>query len=163
MYSLAMRIHVGFTTLSLVFLSFMLPGCSPSRTMQEWCSRTPHPQPCQHFMMKNHSNDHLHSFTVFQEMTKQIALDQALKTRIQTRWLRPNSQDIREKAAWVDCIHLFGNTIHRLKQTTRNHGQQLTGEDVQTWLSSALTNLDTCRTGLVKFIVYLKTLSTYRK
>ncbi|XP_059441754.1 pectinesterase 2-like [Corylus avellana] len=143
-----MRIHVGFTILSLFFLSFMLPECSPS-TIQGWCSQTPHPQPCQHFiMMKNHSNHH-NSFAVFQQMTKQIALDQALKTQRQTIWLRPNSQNIREKAAWADCIHLFGNTIHRLKQTIGNHGQH-TDEDVQTWLSSALTNLDTCQTGFTE-------------
>lgn len=65
---------------------------------------------------------------------------------IHTRGLDVNSRNNLEKAAWYDCLHLYENTINRLNMTV-NPNNKLSQIDTQTWLSTALTNLETCKIG----------------
>ncbi|KAJ4950060.1 hypothetical protein NE237_026892 [Protea cynaroides] len=49
----------------------------------------------------------------------------------------------KEKAAWSDCMVLYHDTVLQLN-TTVDPDNNYTDFDKQTWLSTTLTNLDTC-------------------
>ncbi|KAA8515917.1 hypothetical protein F0562_019096 [Nyssa sinensis] len=54
-----------------------------------------------------------------------------------------------ERAAWTDCLELYQSTIRKLKKTV-HRSTKCTQVDAQTWLSTALTNLETCQTGFIE-------------
>ncbi|KAL2335874.1 hypothetical protein Fmac_010320 [Flemingia macrophylla] len=140
--------------LIIVFLSlFSLP--SPafstifSNAIDYWCNKTPHPQTCKHFATANHR--HLQdgipeSASQFKNLILRTAMDQSVKAQIHIMWLESKCESKQETAAWRDCITLYRNTINILNQAL-NTTQQSTSYDLQTWLSTALTNIDTCQTG----------------
>ncbi|KAI6706619.1 hypothetical protein NL676_009581 [Syzygium grande] len=47
----------------------------------------------------------------------------------------------------ADCLQLYEYTVHHLNRTIDH---SCTQDDVQTWLSTALTNLETCRAGFIE-------------
>ncbi|CAH9110188.1 unnamed protein product [Cuscuta europaea] len=53
-----------------------------------------------------------------------------------------------ERSAYDDCIDLLGESVDLLSQSLTAIGEQRSSEDVQNWLSAALTNQDTCEEGL---------------
>ncbi|KAE8655268.1 putative pectin methylesterase family protein [Hibiscus syriacus] len=59
-------------------------------------------------------------------------------------------RNYKEKAAWADCLKLYQQTILQLNQTL--DATECSDFDEQTWLSSALTNLETCRAGNASFV-----------
>lgn len=82
----------------------------------------------------------------------EAALEQALRADIHAKELGPRCRGKRKLAAWLDCSKLISNTVFQLNNTLQ--GLKATGAnanwtdtDAQTWLSTALTNLDTCRAG----------------
>lgn len=79
-------------------------------------------------------------------MVIQLALDRAIQATIDAHSISAKTHNGREMAAWADCIKLYQSTVDQLNRTldTRSHCTQF---DIQTWVSTALTNLDTCRTG----------------
>nr|DAD24370.1 TPA_asm: hypothetical protein HUJ06_025834 [Nelumbo nucifera] len=79
----------------------------------------------------------------------QITLDQAIQAKSNNRLHEPKFSNGREKAAWADCTELYQSTIARLNLTV-NPCAKCTDYDAQTWLSTALTNLETCRTSLME-------------
>ncbi|KAE8022393.1 hypothetical protein FH972_008195 [Carpinus fangiana] len=81
-----------------------------------------------------------------------VALEQSLKAQSHNKWLGSKCRSVKEKAAWADCLVLYQQTIALLNQTL-NPATKSTDYDVQTWLSAALTNLETCRTGFVELNV----------
>ncbi|KAL6341932.1 hypothetical protein AAG906_038177 [Vitis piasezkii] len=54
-----------------------------------------------------------------------------------------------EKAAWNDCLELYDHTILKLNKTLYPN-TRCTQVDAQTWLSTALTNLQTCQDGFIE-------------
>ncbi|KAK4742428.1 hypothetical protein SAY87_000429 [Trapa incisa] len=58
-------------------------------------------------------------------------------------------RDEKEKAAWADCVKLYEYTIGRLSHTA-DPNTKCSQQDSQTWLSTALTNLETCRAGFLE-------------
>ncbi|KAK4788671.1 hypothetical protein SAY86_019990 [Trapa natans] len=64
--------------------------------------------------------------------------------------LGPRCRDEKKKAAWNDCLELYQHTVDRLNRTTTDPHKSITGEDAQTWLSTAITNVETCQTGFVE-------------
>ncbi|GJU80375.1 pectinesterase 2-like protein [Tanacetum coccineum] len=104
-----------------------------------WCDTTPHPQQC-----------------------LQTALDTALQAQTCNTGLRSKCKSKRKKLVWLDCDKLVNNTILQLNQTLNGlkHNQS-SDFDAQTWLSAALTNLQTCFSGsqdlnLTNFVSPLK-------
>ena len=73
-------------------------------------------------------------------------MDQSVKAQIHIMWLGSKCRSKQEKAAWSDCTTLYQDTINILNQAL-NPTKQSTSYDLQTWLSTALTNIDTCQTG----------------
>lgn len=60
----------------------------------------------------------------------------------------------RKKGVWSDCLKLYEDTIFQLNRTLEgldititDQGKNCSNFDAQTWLSTALTNMETCRLG----------------
>nr|GEU50360.1 probable pectinesterase/pectinesterase inhibitor 60 [Tanacetum cinerariifolium] len=126
-----------------------------------WCDTTPHPQQCKYFLSRgaHHTPRHRKDFRM---LVLQIALDTALQAQTCNTGLRSKCKSKRKKLVWLDCDKLVNNTILQLNQTLNGlkHNQS-SDFDAQTWLSAALTNLETCFSGsqdlnLTNFVSPLK-------
>jgi len=85
----------------------------------------------------------------FHKMAVQTAMERALVlAQSHTQWLQPQSGDELGKVAWADCQTLYENTILQLNRTLSK--TDCTEFDQQTWLSTALTNLETCNAGFIE-------------
>lgn len=85
-------------------------------------------------------------------MMVEAALERALHAEIHVNELRRRCRGKRKLAAWLDCSGLISNTVFQLNNTLQGlkataANVNWTDADCQTWLSTALTNLDTCRAG----------------
>lgn len=143
--------------LALTFLFFVSPGLSStnSKDLNWWCSQTTHPKACKYYM-SHHSKDRDHEPEEESEFKKDailVALEQSLEALRHIKWLGSKCRNEKEKAPWNDCVKLYDNTITLLNQTI-DPAIKCTDYDVQTWLSAALTNLETCRTGFLELNVY---------
>ncbi|KAL7253837.1 hypothetical protein ACSBR1_008224 [Camellia fascicularis] len=133
----------------LSFPSFFSPTLSitSSNDIDWWCNKTPYPKPCKYYIGPNHFamiND-----TEFGKMMVQVAVDQALNAWRDAKQLIPKCQDERENVALADCLSLYDHTILQLNRILKPN-TKYNQFDAQTWLSTALTNLDTCRAGAVE-------------
>ncbi|XP_021285819.1 pectinesterase 2-like [Herrania umbratica] len=138
--------------LFVIFMSFSLVPPTVSSVVTNgidyWCDRTPNPQPCKYFMRQKGKSYVPKQKSEFRKMAVQIALDRALNAQIHNMGLGKKCRNDKEKAAWADCLNLYEETILQLNQTLDS--TKCTDFDVQTWLSTALTNLETCRAGFVE-------------
>ncbi|XP_073125240.1 pectinesterase 2-like [Henckelia pumila] len=142
-------------TLITIFLAFSFfkqaISMSSNSTIKYWCSQTPYPQPCEDLFSHKYPNKAIKSKSDFFKLSKELALDRCVAARDNLRSLGPKCRNKREKAAWADCVELYHGTVRKLNQTIDpNVKHRRSSDDVQTWLSTALTNLDTCRTGFVE-------------
>ncbi|KAK3009821.1 hypothetical protein RJ639_013946 [Escallonia herrerae] len=123
-----------------------------SRDISRWCKTTPHPEPCKYYFM-NHSPPHLkpRHRSDFRTMMVEVAMERAIHAQSCAKHLGKHCQrNRRKKAAWRDCFKLFDNTVHQLNQTLQGLKTNSSSDfDAQTWLSAALTNLATCKSGSV--------------
>ncbi|XP_062174869.1 pectinesterase 2-like [Alnus glutinosa] len=121
----------------------------PAEDVKIWCSQTPHPQPCEYFLSHNPSKTPIKQKSDFLKLSKQLALERGSKALDHVFSLGLKCRNAREKAAWADCLELYQQTISRLNKTV-NPSVTCTQTDAQTWLSTALTNLETCRAGFIE-------------
>ncbi|KAK4270981.1 hypothetical protein QN277_019743 [Acacia crassicarpa] len=114
-----------------------------------WCNQTPYPQPCEYFLNNNpiHSQKIIKHKHDFLNLSLQLVQERALKGHANTLSLGPKCRNSREKAAWADCVELYEQAIHKLNKTLDRINTMFSQVDAQTWLSTALTNLETCRAG----------------
>ncbi|KAL7582347.1 hypothetical protein Lser_V15G43715 [Lactuca serriola] len=127
-----------------------------------WCGTTPHPEHCKHSLGGNNSQP-----PQSRDDIRIVALEAALKLADHTRGFTRNLEKLcrskRKKAVWKDCYKLVNNTIIQLNQTLiglKDH--KISDFDAQTWLSTALTNLQICFSGsgelnLTSFVAPIKT------
>ncbi|XP_054811037.1 pectinesterase-like [Prosopis cineraria] len=133
----------------LALFSSIFSISSSSSSIDFWCNQTPYPEPCKYHMM-SHSH---HKFepkhrSEFRKMLVQSAMEQAQVMREQAQNYGPNFVTTTQRFVFNDCLKLNDNTIFHLNQTllalhTSNSCSSLL--DAQTWLSTALTNIETCR------------------
>ncbi|MED6142827.1 hypothetical protein PIB30_001026 [Stylosanthes scabra] len=131
------------------FLSTFVFGYSPNEVKQ-WCSQTPNPQPCEYFL-SNNSNPTYQAQSInqksdFLKISLQLARDRALIEHANILSLGSECRNQLERVAWNDCVELYELTIHKLNKIL-DPKTKYTQFDVQTWLSAALTNLETCKDG----------------
>ncbi|KAL6341774.1 hypothetical protein AAG906_038018 [Vitis piasezkii] len=121
--------------IALVLLSLLTPLVSVYSfdDVKSWCSQTPNPQPCDYFLIR----------------FSQLALERAIIAHGDTLSLGSKCRNEREKAAWNDCLELYEHTILKLNKTL-DPNTRCTQVDAQTWLSTALTNLQTCQDGFIE-------------
>ncbi|GLT84405.1 hypothetical protein SLE2022_026380 [Rubroshorea leprosula] len=142
------RIVSAFFLVPLLF-SQTIFAYSPNDA-QSWCSKMPYPQPCEYFLTQNQNQTPIKDESNFLKISLQLSLDRAANARSKTYSLGPQCRDEREKAAWDDCLELYEHTILKLNKTL---GSECTKDDTQTWLSTALTNFQTCQAGFVELDV----------
>ncbi|KAF9668813.1 hypothetical protein SADUNF_Sadunf14G0042300 [Salix dunnii] len=143
---MAIRIILTFLFMPFLFSSTIL-GYSHDE-VKSWCSKTPNPQPCEYFLSHDPKNTPIQHESDFLKISIQLALDRAMHGKANTYSLGSRCRNGREKAAWEDCLELYEEIVLWLNKTT---GSECTKYDAQTWLSTALTNLETCRTGFTEF------------
>ncbi|WOG90409.1 hypothetical protein DCAR_0209653 [Daucus carota subsp. sativus] len=110
------------------------------------CSKTPNPQPCEYFLSNSPNYGPMLNDPDFLKVSIKLALDRAMHANLNTKSLGTKCRNKLEKAAWDDCLELYDSTIRKLNKTISPCSQ----EDAQTFLSSALTNLETCRAGFLE-------------
>ncbi|KAJ7950946.1 Pectinesterase [Quillaja saponaria] len=135
------------TLSALLFVPFLLSTAVfalPWDDVKLWCSKTPNPQPCEYFLSNNPSKTPIKQKADFFKVLTQLTLQRAIKAHKNAYSLGPKCRNKLEKAAWDDCLELYDYTISRLNKTIESKCSQT---DAQTWLSTALTNLETCKTG----------------
>ncbi|CAL5381493.1 unnamed protein product [Camellia sinensis] len=118
--------------ISLISLSLLLsPAISGHHhTVKKWCGKTPYAQPCEYFLTNNPKYiKPIKHKTDFFKLSVQLALDRALHA--QTHTYKLGSM----------CLH----NPQAQQNSLSNHQEEQ--DDIQTWLSTALTNLETCREG----------------
>ncbi|CAI9273987.1 unnamed protein product [Lactuca saligna] len=137
----------------LILIAISISACLSSalpNDMNWWCDKTPNPEPCKHFMSsKTQKLGFIFGKSDFRKAALQLAMERALNAESRTKWLGPKCRNERERAAWSDCLKLYESTILQLNQTI-DPTIKCTDADTQTWLSTALTNLETCRAGFVE-------------
>ncbi|XP_010550793.1 PREDICTED: probable pectinesterase/pectinesterase inhibitor 33 [Tarenaya hassleriana] len=120
-----------------------------------WCDKTPHPEPCKYYFKKS-PRPHKpppRFRSEFRRRLVELALDHAETTQSQTVRFGPSCTNKRSRAAWSDCVKLYDDTVVQLNRTLRGLDStapadvRCTDFDAQTWLSTAQTNIDTCRLG----------------
>ncbi|KAK9293034.1 hypothetical protein L1049_021018 [Liquidambar formosana] len=81
----------------------------------------------------------------------QVAMERAIHAQRHVLEFGSNCTNNRQKFAWADCLKLYDNTVLQLNHTLQGlqPNSSCTDFDVQTWLSTAFTNIQTCRAGSV--------------
>ncbi|XVE56364.1 hypothetical protein DITRI_Ditri04bG0003500 [Diplodiscus trichospermus] len=135
-------------------LSTALSRGTPSN-ITWWCNRTPHPEPCKYFMNHDAHRFSPKHMTEFRRIMVQLAFERALKAEKNVLEFGQSCENWQQKAAWRDCLKLFDNTIFQLNVTLQGLESKrkisCSDFDAQTWLSTALTNIQTCEAGFMDF------------
>ncbi|XP_044502384.1 pectinesterase 2-like [Mangifera indica] len=137
-------------TLSAVLL-FLFPTifCYSVNDVKSWCSKTPNPEPCEYYLSQNLDQSPIDNEFDFYKISVKLALERAKNAQSNTYNLGPKCRNELEKAAWADCVKLYELTILKLNKTI-DPSTKCVQDDQQTWLSTALTNLETCRAGFIE-------------
>ncbi|XP_050386919.1 pectinesterase 2-like [Argentina anserina] len=135
--------------LSLALLFSTALSSVLSTGLDYWCSKTPYPAACR----ANFAHDQKHysipkKMADFKKIAIQTTIETALKAQSHNKWLGQKCRTEKEKTAWSDCLKLYDETIALLNRTV-DPNSKCTDFDSQTWLSTSLTNLETCRAGFV--------------
>ncbi|KAL4574889.1 hypothetical protein LXL04_021729 [Taraxacum kok-saghyz] len=118
-----------------------------------WCQTTPHPNQCKYFLGRRHHSRPQHRAD-FRMRVLQAAIDNANEAQGCAKSLGKMCSTTATTAVWNDCYQLLNNTISQLNQTVIGLENNRSSDfDAQTWLSAALTNLQTCFTGCVELNV----------
>ncbi|XP_071734317.1 pectinesterase 2-like [Rutidosis leptorrhynchoides] len=141
--------------------SFQQEEEETSGDINYWCEKTPHPQQCKHFLSRgaHHTPRRRKDFRM---LLLQVALEKALDAQTSNTGLQSKCKSRRKKAVWLDCNTLINNTILQLNETLNGLKHNRSSDfDAQTWLSAALTNIETCFMGsrdfnLTNFVSPLK-------
>ncbi|KAG8390256.1 hypothetical protein BUALT_Bualt01G0064800 [Buddleja alternifolia] len=114
-----------------------------------WCSTTPHPEPCNYFMGRDPEKFDARSMEDFRTLTIQAALERAVDAQTRASQLGSRCRSKRKTIVYRDCNNLIDNTILQLNITLQSiqTNESFTNFDAQTWLSTALTNIEICRSG----------------
>nr|GLL40721.1 probable pectinesterase/pectinesterase inhibitor 17 isoform X1 [Ipomoea trifida] len=141
-----------FLYTSLLITAFVfaaVSGYSPAE-IQSWCGQTPYPQPCEYYLSQSYRNGGpIKDKSDFLNVTVGLALEHAMHAKANTYTLGPKCRNGREKAAWEDCLELYENTVMKINAAV-DPNVKCSAADAQTWLSTALTNLETCRGGFAE-------------
>ncbi|GAB2294138.1 hypothetical protein Dimus_028357 [Dionaea muscipula] len=131
------------------FSSFIAVVLGAAIGTDPWCSQTPYPDACKYHFAQHGGLPIPNGRSDFKKMSIQVAMNTAMAASAHTQGLGPRCTNPREKAAWDDCVSLYEDTVLQLNKTLSSLSTT-TGFDQQTWLSAALTNLETCKTGFVE-------------
>ncbi|WVZ17684.1 hypothetical protein V8G54_010666 [Vigna mungo] len=137
-----------FITLLVSFLLSSFVSSYSGNDVQLWCNQTPNPQPCEYFLTNSptHQYKQINQKSDFLQLSLQLVQERALIAHANTLSLASKCRNPRETVAWTDCVELYEQTILKLNKTL-DPNTKSSHVDTQTWLSTALTNLETCKAG----------------
>ncbi|CAN0902559.1 Probable pectinesterase/pectinesterase inhibitor 60 [Linum grandiflorum] len=151
-----MRPIIRLLTIFSFFFSFpiasLAQGYTNHSSLLQWCKETPHPTTCNHYTSRiscPHPNGPTKR-SEFRTMIVEAALERAIDVERRVYRLRSKAQTHQQRVAWIDCMRLHLSTVRHINHTLqglRSAPKLCTNLDAQTWLSSSLTNLDTCQLG----------------
>lgn len=120
-------------------------GETDNQGINWWCKTTPHPGPCNYFMGRFNPR----SKEDFRTLTIIAALERAVDAQATAQQAGCPGKSKRKFIVYRDCINLIEHTINHLNATLENiqTNASFTDFDAQTWLSTALTNIEICRWG----------------
>lgn len=116
------------------------------------CNQTPYPEICNSFMVSTKPQKTLDKtpFITFRDSALSVTLAQAEQAHRLISAMDVSSFDGRAKSAWADCLELYEDSINLLNRSIGSVNPN-SNNDVQTWLSAALTNHQTCQNGFTDF------------
>ncbi|XP_010442655.1 PREDICTED: probable pectinesterase/pectinesterase inhibitor 60 [Camelina sativa] len=124
-----------------------------STGIDPWCDQTPYPYPCKRYFIKHSGFEQPTQISEFRVLLVEAAMDRAVSARNKLTNSSKNCTDCKKQAVLSDCLDLYGDTVMQLNRTFQgvssktSVGKRCTDFDAQTWLSTALTNTETCRRG----------------
>ncbi|XP_056860937.1 probable pectinesterase/pectinesterase inhibitor 59 [Raphanus sativus] len=125
--------------------------------IDQWCDKTPYPDPCKCYFIDRNGFRLPTQPSDFRVMLVEAAMHRAISARdaLADSLLNCTTDCQKKQAVFADCIHLYEDTIMQLNRTLQGVSgrQYCTDFDAQTWLSTALTNTETCRHGTTDFNV----------
>lgn len=145
-----MELRVMSPALFLVLCLIPIVSTARPEDVSWWCNQTPHPDPCAYFMNLCHNHQMPHNWSDFRNIIVQLTMERALRAQEQVLQFRPKYNNKCQKAVWADCLKLHDNTVLQLNRTLEGlagRNQTCSDFDIQTWLSTALTNIETCQLG----------------
>ncbi|KAJ4955277.1 hypothetical protein NE237_012060 [Protea cynaroides] len=142
---------------SLLFLSSNMKGCLATDYISSCCESTRYPTLCYNSLSP-------YASTIGENYTKlvMVALEVALKatqntSALVTKWLQRDDLMANEINAINDCVNEVGDAIDQLNQSLQQMNDlggfdfEFKKSNLQTWVSAALTNDNTCMDGLDAF------------
>ncbi|CAM8958897.1 unnamed protein product [Rhodiola kirilowii] len=132
---------------------------NPSAEIKAVCNLTMYPDSCYSSLLQasqNSSNGDLSNPLYLSKLAIQVALSELEKLSGFSSKYVTETMDNRTKAALADCESVFADAIDGMNDSvstmdTSGSGIVLSGsaaDDVKTWLSSTITDLETCVDGL---------------
>ncbi|XP_010443353.1 PREDICTED: probable pectinesterase/pectinesterase inhibitor 59 isoform X1 [Camelina sativa] len=161
-----MLLKFSFLSLHLLLLSLLClrplttladGNSTTGQGIDRWCGKTPYPDPCKCYFKNHNGFRQPTQLSEFRVMLVEAAMDRAVSARDELTNSGRNCTDCKKQAVLTDCIDLYGDTIMQLNRTLQGVSpkatERCTDFDAQTWLSTALTNIETCRRGSSDFNV----------
>ncbi|KAJ8422062.1 hypothetical protein Cgig2_009800 [Carnegiea gigantea] len=117
------------------------------------CNQTPYPVTCHYFIESSKLlfSDEMSGLS-FRDNTLRITLEQAREAYRVILSADLSSVEKQAKVAWADCLELYEDNVHQLNQTiftSSTLDKPPTIDDVQTYLSAAIANDETCKNGFM--------------
>lgn len=135
---------MGVGVIVKCFIIFVVTYVASMVVGNDMCDETPHPIECKTLLIRQKP---IRSTTQFLKVSVEQTLAGTIKAKRDSYSLGPH---LGSKQAWEDCMDLYEQTIHRLNQSSVCPKNVCSRSDVQSWLSTALTNRDTCQEGMSK-------------
>ncbi|KGN56178.1 probable pectinesterase/pectinesterase inhibitor 59 [Cucumis sativus] len=146
-----MASHYKILFISITFFTLLSNNVSANPIIK-WCKTTPHPRVCVSLMSPIKPPPQ--NRREFRQMAIQTTLEKAAEARAYTARFGPTCKTSRQRTAWTDCFKLYNDVVLQLNRTLHCvvtdeaiHRRSCTDFDAQTWLSSALTDIDLCNSG----------------
>ncbi|CAI9096041.1 OLC1v1032107C3 [Oldenlandia corymbosa var. corymbosa] len=145
-----------FPTLAfLCLLIFVAPNkvANATKPSSKTCNQTPYPELCNSLTITpkstlNTLDDETSSSFNVRDASLKFTLAQAQYVHNLISTMDTTSFDKLSKVAWVDCLELYEDTIDNLARSSSSKSNL---NDVQTWLSAAYANHETCKNGFIDF------------
>ncbi|KDP25617.1 hypothetical protein JCGZ_20773 [Jatropha curcas] len=153
-YALVAILTLQFSThINSIEPSKPLPNNTNTQYIKTSCTNTTYPRLCYHSL-----SIYASKIKTNPKLLTNIALNVTLKatkstSRLMKRLSRIHGLKRREAAALVDCVEVVGDSVYELQRSIGEMGQAEGSkfaqviDDIQTWVSAALTDDDTCMDG----------------
>lgn len=137
-----------------IYLLMLVPTMVVHGDTSSLCSQTPFPELCHSTMAdSNKTNQEMTPFIVHRNLAISAVIAKAIQVHNLISSMDTSSFENRTKSALADCLKLYEDSIHQLNRSMSLTNTQKDYISVQTLLSSALTNHETCKNGFADFIL----------